>query len=60
MYIFTKRFFNLSPIDQCQVVDAAIRDLEAAIGRHLNPADDEKVKKQIERITAKAVEHGIY
>ena len=59
MRIFTTAFFRLSFIGKIYVVAAAIRDLEATIGCHLAPADDEKVKKQIERIKMKAVEYGI-
>ena len=58
-YIFTKRFFELPPIDQSAVVDSAIREIENNIGRHLNPDDDRKAEEQIERIRRKAVEYGI-
>jgi hypothetical protein len=58
--IFTKRFSNLTPADQSAVVAAAIRDLESCIGRHLNPEDDGKVEKQIDRIRQRAVEYGVY
>ena len=50
MKIFTKRFFNLSQIDQSQVVDAAIQDIEGCIGRLADPGDELKVRRQIERI----------
>ena len=60
MKIFTKAFFRLSPIDQATVVDAAIRDLEAAIGRHVDPADDRRAEQKIKRITKRAVEYGIF
>lgn len=57
--IFTKGFFKLSSADQSAVVESAIRELEMCIGRHVNPADDRKVEKQIERIRQKAVEYGV-
>jgi hypothetical protein len=58
--IFTKRFFQLSGIDQCAVVTSVIQDIQSCIGRHLNPADDRKAEKQIERIRQKAVEYGVW
>ena len=58
--IFTKSFFELSHRDQVAVVDMAIRDLESCIGRHLNPDDDRRVERLIERIEKRAIEHGVY
>ena len=60
MYIFTKRFLNLSLNDQRQVVDAAIHELEGCIGRLADPGDEPRVRRQIERIEKKAVEYGVY
>jgi hypothetical protein len=60
MKVFTKKFFNLPQSDQRQVVDAAIHDLEASIGCHLDAEDDRKAKRQVKRIRKKAVETGIY
>ena len=57
---FTKSFFRLSDNDRVAVVDAVIRDLESCLGRHLNPDDDRKVKKHIEGIRRRAIEHGVY
>jgi len=59
MKIFTNRFYKASFIGKILLVDIAIRELEATIGHHHDPADDEKVKKQIERIKKKAVEYGV-
>ncbi len=60
MKIFTKNFFRLSESDQATVVNAAIQELESTIGRHVDPADDQRVEKQIERIRKRAVEHGVF
>jgi len=57
-YIFTKRFFNLSPSDQAAVVDAAIHDLETAIG--VRPVDRRAIRQAIRRIERKAIEYGVY
>lgn len=58
-YIFTKRFFALSPNDQAAVVDAAIRDLEAVIEKG-RPEDERLIRRAIKRIERKAVEYGVY
>ena len=58
--IFTKRFFRLDPADQSAVVDSVIHDIEGCIGRHMNPNDDRKAEKQVERIRRKAVEYGVW
>lgn len=60
MRIFTKTFCRLSQSDQSAIVDAVIRDIEGCIGRHMNPEDDRKAEKQIERIRRRAVEHGVW
>jgi len=60
MYIFTKRFFNLSLNDQAAVIAAAIDELRGCIGRLADPGDEPRVRRQIERIEKKAVEFGIY
>lgn len=57
---FTKSFFRLSDNDRLAVVDAVICDLESCIGRHLNPDDDRRTERQIERIQRRAIEHGVY
>lgn len=57
-YIFTRRFFNLSPSDQAAVVDAAIHDLELAIGVH--PTDRRSILRAIRRIERKAIGCGVY
>jgi hypothetical protein len=57
--IFTKRFFQLSDIDQAAVVSAVIRDIESAIGRHLNPIHDRRAEQRVKRIRARAIKHGI-
>jgi len=58
-YIFTKRFSALSSNDQAAAVDAAIRDLEAAIGKG-HPEDERRIRRAIKRIEKKAVEYGVY
>jgi hypothetical protein len=60
MKIFTKEFFSLAQSDQRQVIDAALHDLEASIGRHVDHDGDRKAKQQIKRIKRKAVEAGVY
>ena len=57
-YIFTKQFFNLPPTDQAAVVDAAIHDLELAIGVY--PADRRSILRTIRRIEHRAVQVGVY
>jgi len=58
-YIFTKRFFDLSPRDQVAVLDAALHDLEAAIGR-VRPVDRRPIRRAIRRIEKKAIQCGVY
>lgn len=57
-YIFTKRFYALSPADQAAVVDAAIRDLELVIGDR--PVDQRAIRRSITRVKKKAIECGVY
>jgi hypothetical protein len=57
--IFTKRFFQLSEVDQAAVVSAVIRDIEDAIGRHLEPIHDRQAEQRVKRIRARANKHGI-
>lgn len=59
-YIFTKRFFSLSPSDQTAVVDAAIRDLETALVQLIDPMDGPAIRRAIRRIERKAIEYGVY
>ena len=58
--IFTKNFLRPSRWDQAAVVHAAIQDIQSCIGRHLNPEDDRKAEKQIERIRKKAEKYGVF
>jgi len=58
-YIFTRRFFNLSPGDQVAVVDAALHDLESALGQ-VRPADRQSIRRTIRRIEQKTVQFGVY
>lgn len=58
--VFTKRFFQLGPIDQCAIVNSVICDLVSCIGRHYDPGDDGKAEKQIKRIRRRAVEHEVW
>lgn len=57
-YVFTKRFFNLSPSDQVAVVDAALHDLASAVG--VSVADRRAIRRTINRIERKAIEYGVY
>ena len=59
-YIFTKCFFELSPIDQAALVDAAIREIEYVIGQGTDPDSDRKARRRIARIRRKALECGIW
>jgi len=58
--IFTQAFFRLPRSDQAAVVDSAIRDLNGAIGRHMDPRDDAITQRTIRRIEKKALEHGVH
>jgi hypothetical protein len=58
--IFTKRFFELSDSDQAAVVRSIIRDLEHCVGRHIAPAGDKRTDERINRIRARAVQHGVF
>lgn len=60
MRVFTKLFVRLSHSDQSAFVNAVIRELESCIGMHLNPEDDAKVAKEIQRIKRRAVQHGVF
>ncbi len=60
MRVFTKRFFGLSPLDQVQVVNAALRDLEECAGRSIDKAGRERAKRTIRRIRRKAVDFGVF
>ncbi len=60
MRIFTKRFFQLNNSDQAAVVDAAIRDVENSIGLLVNPDDEPQVRRRIDRIRQRAIEHGVF
>jgi hypothetical protein len=52
--LVTNRLFQLASDDQSAVVDSMIRDIESCVGRHMNPEDDRKAQKQIERIRRRA------
>lgn len=56
-YIFTKRFFELSAIDQSGIVDAVLRDLDQC---WLSQEDEDRAKRQRQRIERKAIEYGIF
>jgi hypothetical protein len=58
--IFTKRFFELSDSDQAAVVRSIIRDLESCVGWHIVPAGDKRTEERINRIRARAVQHGAF
>ena len=57
--IFTKRFFEMTGDDQAAVVSAIIRDIEGAIGRHMDPIHDRQAEQRIKRIRARAAKHGV-
>ena len=57
--IFTKSFERLSKEDQYAVVTSVLRDLSSSVGRHLDPADDEKAYRKFQTIIRKARERGI-
>jgi len=56
-YIFTKRFFDLSAIDQSGIVDAALRDLDQC---WLSQADENRAKRKRRRIERKAIKYGVW
>jgi hypothetical protein len=58
--IFTQAFFRLTRSDQAAVVQSVVRDLQNAIGRHLDPRDDAKAERTIRRIEKKALEYGVH
>ena len=55
--IFTKRFFDLSAIDQAAVVDAAVRDLH---GCWASEEDEKRAKRERQRIEKKAIQYGVW
>lgn len=57
--IFTKRFFDLSSMDQAAVVNAAIHNLEMALGQAV-PAGRKSIRRTIRRIEKKAIDYGVY
>jgi hypothetical protein len=59
MRIFTNSFFARCESDRAAIVDSALRQLETDFGRVTTANDRRKIKRQIRRITAKAVEYGI-
>ena len=56
--IFTKRFFELSDIDQAAIIDAHIRELESLAGRLVHPRDEKRVKRQLRDLRRRAAEYG--
>ena len=56
-YIFTKRFFDLSAIDQSGIVDAALRDLDQC---WTSEEGELRAKRQRQRIEKKAVKYGVW
>jgi hypothetical protein len=57
--IFTRAFCDLSTVDQAAVVNAAVLDLEMALGQ-VNPAGRRSIQRAIRRIERKATEYGVY
>ena len=60
MRIFTKSFLQLSSSDQAAVVDAVIDDLENSIVLLVNPDDEPTVRRPINRIRQRAIEHRVF
>ncbi len=57
--VFTKRYFDLTHRDQSAIVDAALFDLESALGR-VDSAGRKAIRRAMKRIEKKAVQCGIY
>lgn len=57
--VFTKRFFDLSSIDQAAVVNAAIHDLQMTLGQVV-PAGRQSIRRAIRRVERKAIDYGVY
>jgi hypothetical protein len=66
MRIFTKKFFNLSPIDQCKIIEAELQKCDEELARPLHYSDSRydfyfnRVKARRKRIERKAIEFGIW
>ena len=56
-YIFTKKFFDLSPTDQALVVNAQLQELETSI--YLTEKDECEARKKAAYIRQKSIELGI-
>jgi hypothetical protein len=56
-YIFTKRFFDLSVIDQSRSVDAVLREVDQC---WLSEQDQKRAERMQKRIIAKAVKYGVF
>jgi hypothetical protein len=59
MRIFTKRFFDLSPIDQFQIVEAALAECDEIIERGFSDDSISRSRAKRKRIEQKAIRYGI-
>jgi len=57
-HIVTKQFVTLCPSHQVAVVEAALFELESAVG--VGAAYRRAIRRAISRIERKAVEYGVY
>ena len=57
--IITKRFFERSPLDQAQTIDAAVAALEEVIRRSFDKRGRQRAKRMLRRLERKAVEYGV-
>ena len=55
-YIFTKKLFDLSEIDQAAVVDAAVRELDQCWA---SKEDEGRATRARQRIERKAIKYGV-
>jgi hypothetical protein len=60
MRIFTKTFFELSPVDQNLVVEANLRECDEVIGRGVDSVSRSRARARRKRIEQKAIEFGIW